>query len=284
MATSEDSLWLNDTVTVAVGQFAPGPDKAENLRQITMYVQEAADRNARLIVFPEYSSYFSGRLGPDYAANAEPLDGPFVQALSKLARTHGLHIVAGLVHESGVDDRFSNTIVAISPEGELESVYRKVHLFDAFGHRESHWVVPGPLDEPQTFVVDGIVVGIQTCYDLRFPELTRRLVDAGAELVVVPAQWVGGPLKEHHWNTLVQARAIENTVYVIGAGQSIPHGIGRSLIVDPMGVVLSATGAEAAFLSTEISLQRIAQVRTTNPTLRLRRLDVVVPEGADSSH
>lgn len=278
MTTPEDTLWLSNTVTVAAGQFGPTGDRRENLRQITMYVQEAADRAASLVVFPEYASYFNGRLGPDYVANAEPLDGPFVTALGRLAAEHGLHIVAGLVARSEDEHRFANTVVAVAPTGELEAAYRKVHLFDAFGHRESQWVVPGPLDEPVTFEVEGIRVGLQTCYDLRFPEITRRLVDAGAELVVIPSQWVGGPLKEHHWNTLVQARAIENTVYVLAAGQAIPHGIGRSMIVDPMGVVLAATGAESAFLSTEIGLERIAQVRATNPALRMRRLAVVVPE------
>ncbi|WP_211220506.1 carbon-nitrogen hydrolase family protein [Pseudoclavibacter soli] len=277
MPTPEDSLWLTNTVTVAAGQFAPGADKVENLRLITMYVQEAADRGARLIVFPEYASYFSGRLGEDYVNNAEPLDGPFVQAIAALAERYQLHIIAGLNERTEIEGKFFNTIVAVSPAGVTESVYRKVHLLDAFGHRESQWVAPGPLDAPTVFEVDGIAVGIQSSYDLRFPELTRRLVDAGAELVALPAHWVGGPLKELHWNTLVQARAIENTVYVVAVGQSVPHGIGRSLIVDPMGVVLSAAGAEDAFLSTEVSLQRTAQVRAANPALQMRRLRVTVP-------
>ncbi|WP_225732988.1 MULTISPECIES: carbon-nitrogen hydrolase family protein [unclassified Pseudoclavibacter] len=284
MATPEDSLWLNNTVTIAAGQFGPTTDKQENLRQITMYVQEAADRDASLIVFPEYASYFNGRLGADYVANAESLDGPFVTTLGRLAREHRMHIVAGLVAESEVADKFSNTVVAVGPDGDIECSYSKVHLFDAFGHRESDWVVRGSLEgSAPVFEVDGVSVGLQTCYDLRFPELTRRIVDAGVELVAIPSQWVGGPLKEHHWNTLVQARAIENTVYVLAAGQSIPHGIGRSLIVDPMGVVLSATGAESAFLSTEISLERIAQVRANNPALQMRRLDVVVPDDGSAA-
>ncbi|WP_036960334.1 carbon-nitrogen hydrolase family protein [Pseudoclavibacter soli] len=270
-------------LTVAAGQFAPGADKVENLRLITMYVQEAADRGARLIVFPEYASYFSGRLGEDYVNNAEPLDGPFVQALAGLAERYNLTIVAGMLEQVDNERRFSNTIVAVSPQGQIVAEYRKVHLFDAFGHRESQWVVPGPLVDPQIFDIDGLRVGIQTCYDLRFPEVTRRLIDFGAELVVIPAQWVGGPLKEHHWSTLVQARAIENTAYVLAAGQSIPHGIGRSLIVDPMGVVLSAAGAEDAFISARVQPERIAQVREVNPALAARRLEITVPQPGDCS-
>ncbi|MCD7102079.1 carbon-nitrogen hydrolase family protein [Pseudoclavibacter sp. 13-3] len=279
MATPEDSLWLNKTVTVVAAQISPGPDEAENLRMIEKCVAEAARRRASLVVFPEYASYFNGRLGADFVAHAQPLDGPFVCQLAEIAAVHGIHVVAGFGEVDDRDDqRLWNTVVAVSPKGEIEGIYRKVHLFDTFGHHESRYVRPGPLDDPQTFEVEGIVVGLQAGYDLRFPEITRRIVDAGAELVAVPSQWVGGSLKELHWRTLVQARAIENTVYVLAAGQSVPDGIGRSLIVDPMGVVLSATGAEDALVHTEISLQRIAQVRATNPALQGRRFAVTVAD------
>src|SRR5690606_7712975 len=101
---------------------------------------------------------------------------------------------------------------------------------------ESKWIAPGDLEAPQLFEVAGLKVGLQTCYDLRFPEVSRTLVDAGADVLAVPSEWVRGPLKEHHWRTLVTARALENTVYVAAADHPAPIGAGNSMVVDPMGV------------------------------------------------
>ncbi|MEZ5190920.1 MAG: nitrilase-related carbon-nitrogen hydrolase [Schumannella sp.] len=114
----------------------------------------------------------------------------------------GIHIVAGMIEKVPDDEkRVANTLVALSDEGDLVAHYRKMHLYDAFGMRESDWVVAGPLDQTPVFPWRGFTVGLQTCYDVRFPEVTRRLVDAGADLVVLPAEWVRGPLKEAHWRT-----------------------------------------------------------------------------------
>ncbi len=196
-----------------------------------------------------------------------------MRALGSAAREHDVFVVAGLV-ERAAGDRFSNTLVAADPFGEIVAVYRKQHLYDAFGANESEWVAPGGLEDPETFDVDGIRVGMQTCYDIRFPEVTRRLVDAGAELVLVPAEWVRGPLKEHHWRTLLTARAIENTVYLAAADHSPPIGVGSSLIVDPMGVAIAALGETPGIATAPVSAARIAEVRTTNPALALRRYRV----------
>jgi predicted amidohydrolase len=136
-------------------------------------------------------------------------------------------------------------------------------------------VVPGELDAPQTFVVDGVLVGMQTCYDLRFPEVTRRIVDAGAELVLVPAEWVRGPLKEHHWRTLLTARAIENTIFLAAADHVPPSGIGLSLVVDPMGVVIAEAGEREGIALAWVEQSRLSQVRRINPALALRRYRVV---------
>ena len=136
-------------------------------------------------------------------------------------------------------------------------------------------MVPGDLDEPQTFEVDGIVVGLQTCYDLRFPEVTRRLADAGADLVAVPAEWVRGPLKEHHWTTLLAARAIENTLYVAAADHPPPIGVGASAIDRPDGRdARRARRDDRAWRSPRSSSARIREVRERNPALRLRRYRV----------
>ncbi len=259
---------------VAVAQFAPGPDTAENLLRIRQLAITAADRGAKIVVFPEYSSFFVHPMDARFFAAAESLDGPFVASLVALAAELGIHVVAGMAEATRTGDHFGNAVVAVSPTHGLVATYRKLHLYDAFGAVESDWVQAGAIEAPETFVVDGVTVGLQTCYDIRFPEVTRRLVDAGADLVLVPAEWVRGPLKEHHWRTLVTARALENTIYVAAAGQTPPVGIGSSLIVDPMGVELAALGEAADVAVAWLDPARITSVRATNPALAMRRFGV----------
>jgi predicted amidohydrolase len=263
-------------VVVAVVQTAPGDDPARNLRTITVLAEEAARRGAKVAVFPEYSSYFSAELGPAYLEAAEPTDGPFVRHLTALADRLGVVLVAGLVAVSPDPARFENLLVAVAPGRGIVATYSKQHLYDAFGGQESRWIVPGPLAVAATFEVDGLVFGLQTCYDLRFPEVTRTLVDAGADVVLMPAEWVRGPLKQHHWTTLLTARALENTVYVAAADHAPPVGVGCSTIVDPTGVALASVGDEVDVMALgRVSADRIAAVRRTNPSLALRRYDVV---------
>ena len=263
---------------IAVAQFAPGADEAANLHTIRRLAEDAASRGARLVVFPEYSSYFTPGLGADWPEHAQSLDGPFVRALAGFAAEFGIHLVAGMIEQvSGEAERVANTLVALDALGEVVAHYRKIHLYDAFGMRESDRIVAGPVwadDAAPTFPFGGFTVGLQTCYDIRFPELTRRLVDAGADLVLLPSEWVRGPLKEHHWRTLVTARAIENTVYVAAADHAPPVGAGNSMIVDPMGVELVTIGESTDVAVAWISPARIAEVRHVNPALKLRRFRV----------
>ncbi|HEU4849773.1 MAG TPA: nitrilase-related carbon-nitrogen hydrolase, partial [Terrimesophilobacter sp.] len=170
--------------------------------------------------------------------------------------------------------RFSNTLLAFDASGSLVAKYRKLHLYDAFGQKESDWVVAGPVEQPETFALGGLTVGLQTCYDVRFPEVTRRIVDAGADLILLPSEWVRGPLKEHHWRTLVTARALENTVYIAAADQAPPIGAGNSMIVDPMGIELVTIGESTDVALAWVSAARIAEVRAVNPALALRRFTV----------
>ncbi|WP_123506167.1 carbon-nitrogen hydrolase family protein [Frondihabitans sp. PhB188] len=267
----------SDSMLVAVGQFAPGADPEANLAEIERLAERAAARGAAIAVFPEYSSFFEPDLGPRYVELAQPLDGPFVTGLGRIAARLGIHVVAGLVQSTGTD-RFSNTLVAVAPTGSVVATYRKLHLYDAFGSTESDWVVPGDIEAPETFEVGGFIVGLQTCYDIRFPEVTRTLVDAGVEVVLLPAEWVRGPLKEHHWRTLVTARAIENTVYIAAADHVPPVGVGNSMVVDPFGVEIAAIGDEAGIALGEVTRARIDGVRRVNPALALRRFRVA--EGA----
>ncbi len=265
-------------VAIAVAQFAPGADEAKNLDAIRRLAEDAASRGALLVVFPEYSSYFTPALGPDWPEHAQSLHGPFVRALAEIGAELGIHLVAGMIElVPGETERVANTLVAVDAAGEVVAHYRKMHLYDAFGMRESDRIVAGKVwadgDAP-TFAWGGFTVGLQTCYDVRFPEVTRRLVDAGADLVLLPSEWVRGPLKEHHWRTLITARAIENTVYVAAADHAPPVGAGNSMVVDPMGVELVTVGETTDVAVAWISPARVAEVRHTNPALKLRRFTV----------
>lgn len=263
---------------VAVAQFAPGDDEAANLDSIRRLAEDAASRGALLVVFPEYASYFTPGLGADWLDHAQTLHGPFVRALAEIAAELGIHVVAGMLElVPGEAERVANTLVAVDPAGEVVAHYRKIHLYDAFGVRESDRIVAGTVwadEAAPTFPFGGFTVGLQTCYDVRFPEITRRLVDAGADLVVLPSEWVRGPLKEHHWRTLVTARAIENTVYVAAADHAPPIGAGNSMVVDPMGVELVTVGESTDVAVAWISPERLTQVRHTNPALKLRRFRI----------
>ncbi|MDQ1562271.1 MAG: deaminated glutathione amidase [Actinomycetota bacterium] len=266
---------VNSAVAIAVAQFAPLDDAADNLATIRSLCEAAVGRGAKLVVFPEYASYFSPTLGQGFVDAAEPLDGRFIQGVRALAIELDVHLVVGLVERIDEPSRFSNTLVAVSPRGDILATYRKLHLYDAFGEKESTWVKPGEIKPPEIFHFGDFTVGLQTCYDLRFPEVTRRLVDAGVDLVLVPSEWVRGPLKEHHWRTLIIARALENTIYVAAADHTPPIGVGNSMIVDPMGVVLASSGEAVDIAVATISPDRVAATRQVNPALQLRRFAVV---------
>lgn len=256
---------------IAVGQFAPGSDPVENLSRIGGLAAQAADRGAGLLVLPEGSlvEFVDDKTGSTRAA--EPVDGQFGSGLAALSRQHGLTIAAGSFTPAG--DRVANTLI-IAAAGEIVATYRKVHLYDAFSFLESDTVAPGD-DAPPVIEIDGIAVGFATCYDLRFPELFRSLVSRGAQVLALPAAWVSGPLKEEHWLTLLRARAIENTCYVVGADQVGRKIIGRSAAFDPMGLPLLDLGtAEDALGLVDVEPARLAEVRATLPSLTHRRFTV----------
>jgi predicted amidohydrolase len=261
---------------VAVAQFAPGPEPEANARAVARLAAAARDDGADLVVLPEYSSFFEARMTQRFVEAAQPLDGPFTAAVVRAAGELGLTIVFGLV-EQGTGERFRNAAVAVDGDG-IRAVYRKTHLYDAFGAKESDRVEAGDLDQDATFALGGLEVGMQTCYDLRFPEVTRRLADAGAQLVLVPADWVPGPRKLHHWRTLVTARAIENTLFVAAAGQVPPGGVGTSLVVDPAGDLLVELGDAPGTAVAEVGADVVEAVRRVNPALALRRY-TVAPRG-----
>ncbi len=266
------------TLTIAAAQFAPVDDTVANLETVRAAAVDAAARGADLLVTPEYTSYFTADIDDRFVASAEPLDGPFVTGLQQIARTSGIALVVGVAETSETSGRFRNTLVAVRPDGTIAVTYRKVHLYDAFGSRESDRIESGDADQLPVFELGGVRVGLETCYDLRFPEVTRRLAapeSGGADVVVLPAEWVRGPGKEHAWRTLLTARAIENTVWVVGVGQTPPVGIGCSVAFDPSGVAVAAAGAAPALLVATIDTAVTEAVRAVNPSLALRRFDVV---------
>ena len=259
---------------IAVAQFAPGDDTEANLAEITRLTELATGRGARLVVFPEYSSYFTPQPGADRVDAAQSVRGPFTGALAALADRLGVHIVAGMIERIEGESRVANTVVAVAPHHGVVARYRKLHLYDAFGQRESEWVAPGEIAPPELFEAGGLTFGLQTCYDARFPEVTRRIVDAGADVVCMPAEWVRGPLKEAHWRVLTTARALENTIYVAAADHAPPVGAGNSMIVDPMGVEVATIGEATDVAIAWVSSDRIDTVRRINPALALRRFAV----------
>lgn len=261
-------------VNIAVAQFAPGVDKQQNEKTIAELVRMAARQGARLVVLPEYAMFTAPTMDQRFLDTAESISGPFVGGLGDLAKELSVFIVAGINEAIEGLEKISNTVVAVGPEGDVVAVYRKLHLYDAFGYKESNLVRPGQVEAPETFEVDGFCFGMQTCYDLRFPEVTRRIVDAGAQVLLLPSEWVPGPLKEDHWTTLVRARAIENTIYVAAADQCAPTGAGNSMIVDPMGLVLASLGEQTAVAVAELVEERLQAVRLQNPALELRRFNV----------
>jgi deaminated glutathione amidase len=259
---------------VAMCQIPVGDDPKENLEQIQAAVAQAAAGGADLAVFPEAAQ---ARFGNDLAAIAEPLDGMFVTELRRAAREHGTAVIAG-VFEPAEDGRVYNTAVAIDAAGSLTGSYRKLHLFDAFRFRESEAVAPG--DTPVVVDLAGARIGLITCYDIRFPELARALIDRGAEVLVIIAAWAQGVFKEEHWTTLARARAIENTTWVVAVDKAPDltdpprggrTGVGRSLLIDPMGVACHDLGPGPAVRIADVDLSVTAQVRATLPSLSHRR-------------
>lgn len=260
-------------VGVAVAQFAPTADTTANLAVIAELTSRAAARGASVVLFPEYASYFVDPMDDTLRTHAEDVDGTFTRGLREIARRNGVVVVAGMV-ERADDDRVRNTVVAVDGERVLARS-GKLHLYDAFGQHESDWIEPAVIAEPETFEVGGIRFALMTCYDLRFPEVARLLADTGAHVVLTAAEWVRGPLKEHHWRTLLHARAIENTLYVAGADHPPPIGVGASMVIDPQGVDIAGVGVATDVAVGFVDAGVVQRVRTVNPALALRRFRVV---------
>jgi predicted amidohydrolase len=266
-----DMTWT--TLHLALVQEAAGLDPVANRERI----DELTPDGANLVVFPEVFQRDFGTPGEPLKPYAEPTEGPdalFAWEVEQSAEEHETTIIAGMLERSPESPmRPFNTLIM---RGDTSGDYRKIHLYDSFGYKESEVLAPGELKPTVVEVIDDeghmVPIGLMTCYDLRFPELARALVDAGAEVLVVPAAWVAGERKVDHWRTLLRARAIENTVFVVGCGQPAPRYSGHSMVVDPMGDVLAEAGPDPDVITATISRVELVKARRVNPSLANRRL------------
>lgn len=262
---------------IAAAQLQASAHSDENLAKAEVAIREAAQHGASMVVLPEV---FMAWLAPDaFRADnarraAQSLDGPFVQGLRQAAKQHGVWVISGMLETAeGNAEKVYNTTVVINERGELVTHYRKTHLFDAFGYCESDVYATGdqlftPLETPFGRM------GLFVCYELRIPEIARTQVVQGVDFFIMPSAWVNGSLKELHWRHLVMARAIENTAYMFTCDQVGNQYMGRSLLVDPLGVVLAEGSEDECLLYAEMDTQRLAQAREKLPSLQHRRPDL----------
>ncbi|WP_368680756.1 carbon-nitrogen hydrolase family protein (plasmid) [Rhodococcus opacus] len=262
---------MTRSLSVGVGQLQPTSDRGHNLERIEQLTRQAAAAGTDLLIFPELAVTGWGSDPREIPGLAEPIDGPSVQRLARLADETGVTVVCGL-YEIGDDasGRPYNTQVAVAPDNGVIASHRKVHLYDAWGYRESDEVQPGA-GELATLTVNGIQVGLMNCYEVRFPERAYALVDAGCDVLAVSAAWARGPLKEEHWQLNVRARAVENTVWIAAASLAGPDVIGRSLISDPLGVARVQLDESAErWAAVEADPERMAHAQRALPIRKQR--------------
>jgi deaminated glutathione amidase len=252
-------------------------DRDANLKVALDLLARAADAGADLALLPEYTDY----LGPGAAAPPpERVDGPYASTLAEAAATHRMWVVAGSFHEIGPDVAHTyNTSLVFDRGGALAAAYRKIHLYDVeipgrVSYQESRTVAPG--DTAVTVELEGVRVGLSICYDLRFPELYRRLAEDAAQVLLVPAAFMLHTGKDH-WEVLLRARAIENQCYVVAAAQVGDHEpsrtcFGRSMIVDPWGLVVAQAADGIGVTVADLDLDHLARIRAELPSLANRRL------------
>jgi len=265
---------------VAVCQLNARDDREANLATARDLLERAADAGADLAVLPEYTDYLGRAAG---LPEPEPVDGEYGRFFAKAARELSMWVHAGSFHEAGPDPAHTyNTSIVFDRSGAPAAVYRKIHLYDVeipgrVSYHESATVAPG--DAPTTVPVDGVPVGLSICYDLRFPELYRSLaVHGGARVLVVPAAFMLHTGRDH-WEVLLRARAIENQCYVLAAAQIGDHDpgrtcYGRSMVIDPWGLVLAQAPDTVGVTVADLDLDRLDTIRAELPSLANRRLPV----------
>ncbi|HEX7818376.1 MAG TPA: carbon-nitrogen hydrolase family protein [Nitrososphaeraceae archaeon] len=262
----------------ALVQMKSSVNKEQNLAYSLELINEAAKDKARLICFPEFQMAYSPPEQKPEALHkiAEKINGNFVSTLSYSAKQNKINIIATIYEISNTNKqnhKVFDTAIIINDLGKLKSVYRKVHLYDALGFKESKKLVAGSIIERPTRTSVGNL-GLLICYDMRFPEISRILTVNGASILASPSAWVAGFMKQEHWEIMVKARAIENGVYIIAPNQVGNIYCGRSMVIDPFGSTMVDMGNREGIEIIDIDCSRIDTIRRTLPLLMNRRTDV----------
>ncbi len=260
---------------VAIIQFKALTSKENNLKKIISYISKAASKNATLCAFPEFMMFYtnSSQTPKQLADLSETISGNFITTIANAAKNHHIQVVGSFYEKSRKKNRVYDTAFIIDKSGKVISNYRKIHLYDALGFRESDKMISGSkIAKPVKTSIGK--VGMMICYDLRFPEMARLLAVTGSEVLVVPSAWVKGKMKEEHWITINKTRAIENGCYVIAPDQVENIYCGRSLVVDPYGKILLDMKKKKGIGYVNIDLNKVKQTRKILPLLKNRRTDV----------
>ena len=260
---------------IGLVQFKSSTNKDKNLKKIISYVSKAADNKAALCAFPEFLMFYtdSTQSPKQLADMSETIDGEFVSSIAQSAKENRMQIVGSFYETSRKKDRVYDTSFIINKSGKVISTYRKIHLYDALGFRESDKMISGSkIAKPVKTSVGKM--GMMICYDLRFPEMSRALAVAGSEVLVAPSAWVQGKMKEEHWIAINKTRAIENGCFVIAPDQVGNIYCGRSIVVDPFGSILLDLKHKQTMGFVEINLEKVKQTRKVLPLLKNRRSDV----------
>lgn len=260
---------------IAIAQVESSTEKKRNLETAIRLIKDATKMHAAAIVFPEFLMAFSpgSQSAAELCQLAEPVAGSFVAALAHAARSARLAVLTAVYESCPVPERVYDTAVWIDANGTIISAYRKLHLYDAFGFKESDKFHPGETLAP-LLEIAGASIGTMICYDLRFPEMARMLALQGAKILVAPSGWVQGDLKVEHWQTMIKARAIENGCFVVAPNQVGNIYTGHSMAVDPLGQTLLDLGDEEKLAVVELDLQQVDEVRAKLPLLQNRRNDI----------
>jgi deaminated glutathione amidase len=270
---------------LALVQMQSSSDKNTNLSASIDYIKRAAKKSADLICFPEFQMAYSPatQTPRDLFDLAEDIKGNFITTLRKSAKEHNIATVATMyerVQSKRLNFRVSDTAAFISSNGLIKSVYRKLHLYDALGFKESIKLVSGNRIERPVKTSFGNF-GLMICYDVRFPEMSRILTLMGAAILVMPSAWVSGIMKEEHWQIMTKSRAIENGVFIVAPNQIGNIYSGRSTVIDPFGAVLIDMGTEEGLGIIEIDTSKIIRIRKALPLISNRRIDVYKSHIAD---
>jgi len=260
---------------VAIVQFKASTIKEQNLKKILDYIKKASKKGAQLCAFPEFMMFYtkSSQTPKELASLSETINGNFVKTISKAAKKHSIQIIGTFYEKSNKKNRVYDTSFLINKSGKVVSKYRKIHLYDALGFKESKKMVSGSkIVKPSRTALGKI--GMLICYDLRFPEMSRSLALSGSEILVAPSAWVKGKNKEDHWITINKTRAIENGCYVVSPDQVGNIYCGRSVVVDPFGKILLDMKKRQGIGVVNISSEKIKKTRTVLPLLKNRRSDI----------